>query len=243
MRGPRRASLKGVLRSGTMPLRAHCIGQPRFGQLSASFRSERIIMNSTLNRFQWQFSAMPRTARPDSAQQLNFISHVLHALVLGAIIAALAFFCSSSAAFAAGKSSAFLKQAARGDLAETKVGQLAQQKAENADVKAFGQTLVTDHGQHLTEVSNLAKSMNVEMPSQPNQEQKAEYEKLSKLSGKAFDQQFVAGMIEDHQKEIAKYEKEAQSGDPEVAALAKKTLPVLKQHLETAQTLQAKVGQ
>lgn len=154
----------------------------------------------------------------------------------------LALLCSS-AALAAENHSTFLKNTIRGDIAETKVGQLAQQKSENADVKTFGQTLVTDHSQHLTEASTLAISKKVEVPNQPSKEQKAEYDKLSNLSGKAFDQEFLTGMVADHKKEIAKYEKEAQSSDPDIAAFAKKTLPVLKQHLQTAEAALAKVGQ
>ena len=160
-----------------------------------------------------------------------------------AAAAGLALLCSSGAALAAGSNNAFLKNAIRGDIAETKAGELAQQKSENADVKSFGQMLTTDHHQHMVEASSLAQSKNVEVPTQPNQEQKAEYDKLSKLSGKAFDEAFLKGMVADHKKEIAKYEKEAQSGDADVAAFAKKTLPVLKTHLQTAEAALAKIGQ
>ena len=44
-------------------------------------------------------------------------------------------------------------------------------------------------------------------------------------------------MIDDHKKDIAKYEKQASSGDPQTAALAKDTLPTLRKHLETAESL------
>jgi putative membrane protein len=44
-------------------------------------------------------------------------------------------------------------------------------------------------------------------------------------------------MIEDHTKDISKYEKQASSGDAQTAALAKKTLPTLRKHLETANAL------
>jgi putative membrane protein len=193
---------------------------------------EKTVMNLSLYRSQ------------DSAHHLNLHSHLLHALVLGAIVAALALLCSSSAAFAAEKASAaFLKHAAEGDMAETDMGSLAVQKSENADVKAYGKMLVTDHGQHLTEVTNLAKAQQIALPSKPSAEQKAKADELGKLSGKAFDQAWIRDMVEDHKKEIAKFQAEAQGGDPTTAELAKKTLPVLQKHLETAESIQAKVGQ
>ncbi len=39
----------------------------------------------------------------------------------------------------------FAVKAAQGNMAEIKMGELAAQKASNADVKAFGQQMVTDH--------------------------------------------------------------------------------------------------
>jgi putative membrane protein len=47
----------------------------------------------------------------------------------------------------------------------------------------------------------------------------------------------VRATIEDHKKDIAAYEKEAQGTGP-VAEMAQQTLPTLKKHLEAAQKLQ-----
>jgi Domain of unknown function (DUF4142) len=43
-------------------------------------------------------------------------------------------------------------------------------------------------------------------------------------------------MVTDHKKDIAEYEKEAKSKGP-LAGFAKDTLPTLKHHLQTAETL------
>jgi putative membrane protein len=45
-----------------------------------------------------------------------------------------------------------------------------------------------------------------------NDEDRAAYEKLSKLSGAAFDQAYAADMVSDHQHDIADFEREAKSG-------------------------------
>lgn len=68
-------------------------------------------------------------------------------------------------------------------------------------------------------------------------EAKANLEKLKALHGAAFDKQFKAMMVEDHQKDIAKYEQQAKSQDAQTAALAQKTLPVLRKHLDAAKAL------
>jgi len=104
-------------------------------------------------------------------------------------------------------------------------------------VKDFGKLLVDDHGAHRQELKTLAAASGVSTTDEPTPEAKANLDKLKGLSGAEFDKQFKSMMIEDHTKDIAKYEKQASSGDAQTAALAKKTLPTLRKHLETANAL------
>jgi putative membrane protein len=143
----------------------------------------------------------------------------------------------TSASFAADEST-FLQDAIQGSLAEVQMGQLAQQNGSSEDVKAFGQTLVTDHSKSVEQASALAKSMNVEVPTEPKSDAQQEYEKLKGLKGDEFDKEFAEHMVMDHQKEIEKFEEQAQGGD-EVAQFAKQTLPVLNTHLDLAKKIEA----
>jgi putative membrane protein len=143
----------------------------------------------------------------------------------------------TSASFAADEST-FLQDAIQGSLAEVQMGELAQQNGSSEDVKAFGQTLVTDHSKSMEQASALAQSMDVEVPTEPKPEAQQEYEKLQGLKGAEFDKEFAEHMVMDHQKEIEKFEGQAQSGD-EVAKFAKQTLPVLNTHLDLAKKIEA----
>jgi putative membrane protein len=50
-------------------------------------------------------------------------------------------------------------------------------------------------------------------------------------------------MIEDHEQDIAKFEKEARSGkDPDARAFASATLPTLKSHLSMIRSIAANAG-
>jgi putative membrane protein len=73
-------------------------------------------------------------------------------------------------------------------------------------------------------------------PTAPNSKQKADYDRMSKLSGAKFDQEFIKHMVADHKKDIRDYDKEAKKNDA-VGSYAKETLPTLHKHLETAQSL------
>lgn len=133
---------------------------------------------------------------------------------------------------------AFVTDAMKGDNSEVALGNLAQQKGSSSGVKDLGKMLATDHSAHKQVVAALAQKANVPVTDDLKDEAKAEQTKLQGLSGAAFDKEFVRATVEDHQKDIAKYEQEAKSGDAETAAMAKQTLPTLKKHLQTAQALE-----
>ncbi len=134
---------------------------------------------------------------------------------------------------------AFLTDAIKGDNSEIQLGQLAQTKAASKGVKDFGQTLVTDHGKAKDQASTLAQQANMTVPTEMKPEAKSELQKLQGMSGAAFDKEFVSYMVQDHKKDIAKFQQEANGSAP-VADMAKQQLPTLKKHLDIAQGLQGK---
>ena len=133
---------------------------------------------------------------------------------------------------------AFVTEVMKADNGEVALGNLAQQKGSSAGVKDLGKMLATDHAAHKQEVAALAQKASVPVTDDLKDEAKTEQTKLQGLSGAAFDKEFVRATVEAHQKDIAKYEQEAKSGDAQTAAMAKTTLPTLRKHLQTAQALE-----
>jgi putative membrane protein len=143
----------------------------------------------------------------------------------------------ASGAHAAEKpSQTFLKTAVEGNLAEVEMGKLAQQKGQSENVKKFGQTLIDDHSAANQKAVDAAKSMGVTPPDGPNPKQKADYVKMSKVSGTQFDRDFAAHMVADHTKDIAEYKKAAKQADA-AGEYAKGQIDVLQQHLQVAKSL------
>jgi putative membrane protein len=141
------------------------------------------------------------------------------------------------AAAADNASKKFITEAIEGNLAEVAVGKLAQEKGKSDGVRSFGQMLATDHADANQKAVSAANSLGVTPPSQPNAKQKTIYNKLEKLSGDAFDRAFVKDMVSDHKKDVREYEKEAKKPNDPAAGYANETLPVLKKHLDAAQSL------
>jgi putative membrane protein len=134
---------------------------------------------------------------------------------------------------------AFAMKAAQGGLAEVKLGKLAAEKASNADVKAFGQQMVDDHSKANEKLMSVAQAENMTLPADVNSKQQATYDKLSKLSGSAFDKAYVNDMVMDHEEDVKEFQKEANNGkDPQIKSFAQETLPVIQGHLEKIKSIQ-----
>jgi putative membrane protein len=135
----------------------------------------------------------------------------------------------------------FMKEAAQGGEAEVQLGQLAEQKAESPDVKAFGQRMVDDHTKANDQLKQVASEKGVTLPSQPDAKDKAEKARLEKMSGAQFDKAYMNYMVADHKKDVADFKKEAaHANDPEVKNFAQTTLPTLESHLQQAESIAPK---
>jgi putative membrane protein len=130
----------------------------------------------------------------------------------------------------------FMTEAIQGDLSEVKMGKLAQEKGQGDNVKQFGKMLEQDHLEHLQKAKKIADKTGLKTPTEPNAKQQRMYQKLGSLSGSKFDTAFARDMVSDHEKDIGKYRKEANSSS-DVADFAKQTVPVLQKHLQAAEAL------
>jgi putative membrane protein len=138
-------------------------------------------------------------------------------------------------------SQAFITKAIEGNYAEVEMGKLAQQNGHTDGMKSFGQMLVTDHSSANEKAIAAAKEIGVTPPTGPTAKQKHEYERLSKMKGASFDKSFAQHMVTDHKKDISEYEREAKKHDP-VGRYANESLPVLRKHLHTAESLEKSAG-
>ncbi len=138
----------------------------------------------------------------------------------------------------------FVQEVGAGNLAEAELGQLGEQKGTTPAIEVFGRWMATDHG--LIAQKWLAAILREEHESfQPTltAEQKQLKQKLEGLNGAQFDQQFVEHMVQDHEKTIPVFEKEAKEGhNPALKSYAESMTPVLEQHLAGAKQLAGITG-
>jgi putative membrane protein len=124
----------------------------------------------------------------------------------------------------------FMMNAAKGGMMEVEWGKLAAQNAQNADVKKFGNHMVTDHSKANAELMALAKEEGVSLPG-------------AKSPGKwKSDKDYMDMMVKDHEKDLAEFQNEAKSGtDADLKKFADKYSKVVGHHLSMAKETQGKL--
>jgi putative membrane protein len=129
----------------------------------------------------------------------------------------------------------FIEDAAKGGMMEVHMGNLGLTKGQSQGVKNFSQKLIDDHTKANNELSKLAQQKGVTLPPENHSDVPSS---LTSKSGADFDRTFAKMAVEDHEKDIMEFEKEANSGaDPDIKSWASKTLPVLRSHLDAAKAL------
>ena len=170
------------------------------------------------------------------------MTHVMNRSIFAVLALALSF-----GAYAADKKAdsgtaskgdaSFMKQAASDSMAEIELGKIAQEKAQNPDVKAFGQRMVDDHTKASEELKPIADKMGVALPTGAEGKHGRMVKDLSKKE-KNFDREYVNAMVKDHEKSVKLFERTSKKGDSEeVRQFAAKQLPVLQEHLKMARDL------
>jgi putative membrane protein len=138
----------------------------------------------------------------------------------------------------------FVKKAAQGGMAEVELGKLAEQRAVNPEVKKFAERMVTDHTKANDQLKEVASSKNITLPESLDASDAATKDKLSSLSGDAFDKAYMSDMVKDHTKDVAEFRHEsATASDPAVKNFAAETLPTLESHLKEARSIEPQVMQ
>ncbi|GAB3217806.1 DUF4142 domain-containing protein [Algoriphagus aestuariicola] len=135
----------------------------------------------------------------------------------------------------------FLMDAAEMQLEEISLGKLAQKKGTASDVKELGKMMEADHTQSFTEISALAQSKAVSIPTSVTEDSKDVYTKLEEKTGNDFDKTYSEMMVEHHEDAIDLFEKAStDSEDPAIKTWANSKLPGLKTHLDHAKACKEK---
>jgi putative membrane protein len=139
--------------------------------------------------------------------------------------------------------SSFMVDVADVGMTEIRLGKMAEDKAANSRVKAFGAMMVRDHSKADAELKRLARDKNVTLPSSISEDHQKKIEDLNKKNGRDFDKAYMDMMEDGHKSTIRDFENYKEYKDPEVKSFVNKVLPTLIMHLDSAMAIKQALRQ
>ena len=137
----------------------------------------------------------------------------------------------------------FAIKAAMGGKHEVELGRLAADRASDSDVKAFANRMIQDHSRAGDELTQTTSRLGIKAPDGDEASFKQMVDRLSKLKGVEFDRAYMSEMVDDHMKDLSEIESYAKGdNNSELKAWAAKTVPIVREHLQQAQSITAKIG-
>lgn len=132
----------------------------------------------------------------------------------------------------------FIYEVSRDGYAEVRIGRLAENRATSNAIRDFARRMIEDHRSADRELKALADSKGLRLARSMGADGQALYNRLSNLSGAAFDNAYVRAMRRDHRKAVNAFEEESRTArDRDLRRWVENTLPTLRDHLQMAQNL------
>ena len=130
----------------------------------------------------------------------------------------------------------FMMTAAHSDQNEIQQSKMALAKGVTGMAKDMANKMIADHTKSTADLKAIATKKGVTLPTDMDAEHKAMAPAMEKLSGKAFEQQYIKQMVADHQKTANTMAAHQQmTKDPALQGFITKTLPVVESHLQMAE--------
>jgi len=127
----------------------------------------------------------------------------------------------------------FMQSAAASDQNEIQLSKLALEKGVTGMVKDHANMMIKDHTKSTADLKAIAAKKNVVLPPDMDGEHKAIAAEMRKLSGKEFEQKYMAQMVADHQKTLNTLQAHQQmTKDADLQGFIGKVTPVVQGHLD-----------
>jgi putative membrane protein len=126
---------------------------------------------------------------------------------------------------------AFVSKVSQGGMYEVEAGKLAEQKSAAQDVKDLAFADVHDHDLVNQELRRVAAANSVHVATILNPTFQQRLEKLSALSGAAFETAYIKDMSQIHDMDEKLFAQEAIEGTDDFKAFAAKTDLIVKRHI------------
>jgi putative membrane protein len=121
-----------------------------------------------------------------------------------------------------------------------KLGQLAAQKSESANTRAFAQQMIDEHAGIGRELQSVAADQHLTLPGSLNGRDQEAFTKLQNESGAKFERDYLKVTLAGRKDDLKQFQREAKKGkDPALKNFAEENLPKLEECLRKTQVLRS----
>lgn len=132
----------------------------------------------------------------------------------------------------------FARRATEIGITEVKLGQLAEDKGSSKEVKDFGKQMVDDYTKTNQQLEKDVDKQKVILPKDTTKSEQMAYDRLSKLSGAAFDRAYARDMVTYHKADVTQFQRESEHGQSEwTKGFASSNLPTLRDRVSKAEKM------
>jgi len=147
---------------------------------------------------------------------------------------------TSAATLGSHDTGAFVSNASQSDMYEIQAGNIAATRAKNADVKAFGKSMVTQHTAMSNEMKPLVTAAGQTPASKLDERRQGFIDNLKSATDADFDKTYIDQQVAAHEEALTLLTGYADAGpDAGLKAGAAKAVPKVQMHLDKAKSIQS----
>ena len=147
---------------------------------------------------------------------------------------------TSAATLGSHDTGAFVSNASQSDMYEIQAGNIAATRAKNADVKAFGKSMVVQHTAMANEMKPLITAAGQTPADKLDERRQGFIDNLKTASAADFDKTYIDQQVAAHGEALTLMQGYADAGgDAGLKAGAAKAVPKVQMHLDKAKSIQA----
>ena len=125
----------------------------------------------------------------------------------------------------------FIASASFESMTEAQLGRLAMDLGQAESLRHFAHAMIDVYEKVTADIARIAARRNLPMPNSLDPEHQQFVERMREKSGRDFDLAYTGRMIDSHQKAIMLFKRGQRIKDPEISALASRTLGILEARL------------
>jgi putative membrane protein len=133
----------------------------------------------------------------------------------------------------------FIKKGLEAGLTEVKAAKVAETNSKNQRILNFAKMMITDHTEAGDELEKIAIKQRVTASDSVSTEHQNKIMALSSKLGLEFDGPYMHMMVNDHEDAVKLFTAATQNKNPDIQNFAKKVLPTLQMHLDSAKAIVA----